>query len=419
MKKLTVAIIGCGNRGCCYAGCMQRSKSASYEIVAVCDNDPAQLKRIHTVVKIDDAKDFLNVDEFFREKRADLLIIATPDRDHVSMAIKALRLGYDLLLEKPISDDRAELDELLKVHQETGRKILICHELRYGAAFRKCAEILKTGVLGKLNIIDALERPFYWHWAQAYVRGIGNRLKDSHPCILAKCSHDLDLIGWYAGSECESVSSLGDLRFFTPENAPEGAAERCVDCKHKETCPYSAKRIYIDRWHERGEPSYAWPYSKVSIDLPHTEEKLYKGITEGEYGICAFKCPVEKVDHQVVQMNFKNGVKATLKMIYSAEGGRRITFYGSLGEMTMDERTGTIEILPFGGKKTVIDNASLSLAKDGHGGGDQIMIDELYDVVCGNIDGGTDIRTSIEAHLMGICAEESRRNGGALVKVRP
>ena len=44
-----------------------------------------------------------------------MLVIATQDRDHVGHAIKALELGYDILLEKPISPIKDELYRLLKI----------------------------------------------------------------------------------------------------------------------------------------------------------------------------------------------------------------------------------------------------------------------------------------------------------------
>ena len=52
-----------------------------------------------------------------------------------------------------------------------------------------------------------------------------------------------------------------------------------------------------------------------------------------------------------------------------------------------------------------------------HGGGDKFLIEGLYDVLCGTVVAGTSLEESIESHLMGICAEKSRLNGGELVLV--
>lgn len=416
-KQFTVAILGCGSRGATYAKYMLKTPE-KYKIVALCDPAQKQIDKMHDLFGLEDAAEFLDTAEFLKEKRADVLIIASPDREHIPQAVRGMELGYDLLLEKPISDDRGELDLLLATQIKTGRKVVICHELRYGKGYLKCKEILDSGKLGKLYAIDASERVAYWHWTQAYVKGVGASLKLGYPAILAKCSHDLDLIQSYAKSECLSVSSVGELSFFKEENAPEGAADRCVFCKHVETCPYSAKRIYIDGWHKAGEPSFNWPYNKVSLQVPLTEEALMKGITEGPHGRCSFKCPTDLVDHQMVQMTFKNGVHASLKMIFASTMGRKYIFYCDRGELVFDERTDTIEVMPFGGEKEIIDvSALVGGGQKGHGGGDSELIKELYSALSGEKESTTTLKESIECHLMGISAEESRKDGGALVTV--
>ncbi len=415
MKKITVAILGCGNRGQCYTELILKQPD-KFEITAICDTNKAQLENIQSLFSFK-AKEFLSVEEFFKEKRADLLIISTPDRCHVPQAVKALYLGYDLLLEKPISDSREELDRLLEAQKETGKIVMVCHVLRYGAGYRKCKELIDSGVIGRLYTIDASERVVYWHWAQAYVRGIWASLEKSHPAILAKCSHDLDLLQYYADSECDTLSSYGELGFFKRENAPKDSTERCVDCPYIDTCPYSAKRIYIDAWKEKGKPDYMWPYYRACATNPITEEGLYEGLKTGDFGRCAYKCTVDFADHQFVQMQFKNGVKASLKMVFAAEPGRRISFYGTMGEIILEEREDTITVMPFGKEKEVIKIGAIIEGGHAHGGGDSMLVEELYDMLALKKDIVTSLNKSIECHLMGIAADESRMLGGKKVKV--
>ena len=414
-KKITVAILGCGNRGVAYAKLL--IKKSSFEIVALCDRAEKQMVRLSEVCELKNVLTFTNADSFLERKYADFLIIASDDRAHVPQCVKALELGYDVLLEKPISDNREEVKTLLETQERTGRKVIVCHVLRYGPGFRFCGDLLKKGAIGTLYAIDATERIIYWHWAQAYVRGIGASLKEGHPAILAKCCHDLDLIQSYAGSECETVSSIGSLRFFKIENAPEGASEKCVNCQYMDTCVYSAKRVYVDRWKDRNRPEYAWPFSEVTTQNPLTEEALWEGIKNGVYGQCVFHCKVDKVDHQLVQMKFRNGVCASLTMAYAAEPGRRIVFYGTNGELTLDERTEKIELWVYGEEKQVFSIADTLNGAVAHGGGDEGLINELCDILTGKVPCTTTLKESLESHLMGIAAEESRLNGGKLVQV--
>lgn len=96
--------------------------------------------------------------------------MATFDKEHVRQCIRAMKMGYDVLLEKPIRDEKEEIALLLKVQKETGRTVAVCHELRYGPEYEKLSELLKCGTIGTLSAIDAMERVAYRHQVQAYGR---------------------------------------------------------------------------------------------------------------------------------------------------------------------------------------------------------------------------------------------------------
>lgn len=108
---------------------------------------------------------------------------------------------------------------------------------------------------------------------------------------------------------------MGNTAYFNVDNAPKGAATRCVNCKYIETCPYSAKKIYLDTWKQMGMPELVWPHLQITSADPITEEALLKAMREGPYGRCVFACDNDAVDHQIVEMTFENGVKASLTMM--------------------------------------------------------------------------------------------------------
>lgn len=422
-KKYTAAILGTGGRGYAY-GTLLAKKPDRFEVTALCDINPEQLKKENKLFNLPESAMFPNDEEFFKEKRADVVVIATWDKYHVEQCIKAMKLGCDVLLEKPVSDSEEEIAELLKVRRETGRKVVVCHVLRYGAGYKKLEKLLADGAIGELTAIDAIERVAYWHQAQAYVRLQSEHNFITHPTILAKCCHDLDYIQHFAGARCETVSSLGGLDFFLPKNAPEGAAKRCLECPHADSCVYSAKLIYIDGWKKNGCPDFNWPYNKVTLANPTTEEKLYEGLKTSELGKCAFLTGVEEnpnvVDHQTVQMHFANGVDALLKMQYCAFSGRRINLFGTYGEIMYDEQIDTLSVMPFGKPAETIKISSLDNLNDagwGHGGGDAGIIADLYDILNGDKTEYTSLEESVESHLIGIKAEISRLNGGILKRV--
>lgn len=416
-KIFTVAIIGCGGRGVDAYGSLINEKKDRFKIVALCDKRGAWLEKSGELFGVDKENLFLTEKKFFKKKRADLLLIATPDDCHVRHALKGFKLGYDLMIEKPLSDKKSDCAKLLKAKKKYGGKALVCHVLRYAPAFMKAKEILSSGEIGDLVSVDALERVGAWHYAHSYTRGNWRNRKIAAPMILAKCCHDLDLLQYYAGAKCKTVSSVGDLRFFNANHKPEGATERCLDCPHADTCAFSAKRQYLDGFVEKGCPEDLWPFNIVTI-APVTLEKLNTALREGPYGRCVFACDNDVVDHQHTLMTFENGVKASLTMTaFTGWGGRRITFYCTHGDLVLDEQSQTLSVTKFGEKIKVIPVADLVEKGYGHGGGDAGLINKLYDVLSGTVEVDTSLEASLESHLIGIRAEESRLKGGKLLRV--
>ena len=154
-KQITAAILGTGSRGSGFATLMQ--KHGGFKVTAGCDINPEQLLKFKKLLGIGDESLFNDEESFFKEKRADVLVIATFDKEHVRQCVRAMKMGYDILLEKPISDSREEIELLLQTQKETGRTVVVCHELRYGPGYEKLSELLKSGTIGTLLAIDAMD----------------------------------------------------------------------------------------------------------------------------------------------------------------------------------------------------------------------------------------------------------------------
>lgn len=410
-KKIKVSIIGIGGRGTTYIDRMVK-EHGGYELVSICDINPERIALAKTLFGIPDVQVFLNEDDFFKEKRGDLCVVSTQDQDHVRHAIKALELGYDVLCEKPISNQENEVRELLKAQKKYGKKVFICHVLRYAPAFKKVKELIDEGVIGDIVTIDAVENVYYEHYCHSFVRGLWRNSNETSPMILAKCCHDLDLLTWYAGSECDFVSSMGDNRFFNHEHKPAGASDRCKDCKYRGKCQFDAYHSYIDR--------NFWGKWYLTNERPIKDENVIKALDNGQYGRCVFACDNNVVDNQIVNIRFKNGITANLKMLgFTATSGRIMKFYGTHGQIDLDEVAGKITIMVFGEKEQVIEISTLTDTFSGHGGGDKSLAKHLYNALVNNdMSGMSSLSVSVESHLMGFAAEESRLNNGKLIQIK-
>lgn len=418
-KIVTVSIIGVGGRGGEAYGRYVSLLKDKFRITHLCDINQTRLDKYGEIFEVPKENRFDDENRFFEKKWSDLLFITTQDRMHVRMAKKALELGYDIVLEKPISDSVEELQDLTKLAHEKNRKVIVCHVLRYTVFMKKLKELLNAGEIGRLVSIDQTENVVFWHEAHSYVRGNWRNTDVAVPMIMAKCCHDLDLIQDFAGSRCKSVASMGSLFYFKPENKPDGSADRCVNCKLANTCVYSAKRIYVEMWKNVGSPENAGPFNLITDACPLTEDALMQAITDGPYGRCAFSCDNNVVDNQTVIMQFENGVTATLKMeAFVKQGGRDIRFFGTEGELDLCEADGTITLKKYFDKDVVWRLNDLTDDLEGHGGGDHRMIDSIYEIMTNDSEIlTTSIDNSVESHYMALAAEESRINGGKLVEL--
>ena len=399
-----------------------------FEIVSVCDIDPEKIALAQSAWGISAENCYLDENEFLQERRSDALVIATQDRDHVRMCIKALELGYDILLEKPISPLQEELEELLAANQKYQRKVIVCHVLRYAPAFLKIKQLLDSGVIGDVVCLEWIEQVTYWHQAHSFVRGNWRNDQETSPMIMQKCCHDLDLLQYYVGAKCQSVYSCGNVAFFHKGNKPADATSHCKDCPRKLDCVYSAERLYVEKWKKDFDWAFdkpdvddaarkqGWPFNVVDLTRPITEESIRHAYENNQYGRCVFDCDNNVVDNQTVMLQFENGVRATLTMTaFTALPGRRMTFHGTLGEVEMDEENDTIRLSRYGhgtqffSIKALRDNAALD--DFGHGGGDLMLVRDFYKALTGEEELGTTLESSVESHLMALAAEKSRKSG--------
>lgn len=419
-RQITVAVCGYGSRGGDAYATYQLSHPEDMKVVAVADN--REIRRDLAMEQLGLAPEccFASGEELLAQpKLADVMVIATMDQDHYKYAIPALEKGYHLLLEKPISPDLKECLEIQKKAKECGKIVMVCHVLRYAPFYETVKALIDAGKIGRLEQIQASENVGYWHFAHSFTRGNWRSAKESSPLIMQKSCHDMDILRWLVGKPCKKVSSFGRLDWFRAENAPEGSALRCVDCKAKEDCPYDAEKIYLTNQRTGFfHGNTAWPCN-VLTGGEVTEEKLREAIQIGPYGRCVYHCDNDVVDHQTVNLEFEDGVTATFSLAaFSADCHRTIYAMGTLGEIRGDAEENTIVLHQFGKAEEVI---RLDLAQEqeefsGHGGGDERMMAELCRYVRENCtDTRSGIEASVESHVMALAAEESRKCGGKVI----
>ena len=413
-KQLSVVLVGAGDRGRTYTDIMAEMPQ-QYKVVAVAEPLESRREYIRAKHHLLPEQCYADWQSLFAQaKIADLALICTLDRDHFLPAMAATRLGYDLLLEKPVSPDPESCERLAQAAEQAGTRVVVCHVLRYTPLFTAIKALIEEDCLGEIISVNHEENVGNRHQSHSFVRGNWGNTGRSSNMLLQKSCHDLDILQWLIGKNCRKIQSFGSLRYFTRANAPKDAPERCLEgCPHGESCPYNAVKLYLD------DKQNAWFREACTRKPSPSDEDVAQALRTTQYGKCVFKCDNDVVDHQTVNMLFDDGVTATFTMCAFNRGGRFIHIMGTKGELraslTSDEEpirlydfeTKTTREIPVSGKEGL---------DSGHGGGDRGIILSLYDYLSGSYRGSaiSHLRISVDNHLLAFAAEESREKGSVV-----
>ena len=409
-KQLTAIILGAGSRGRIYSDEM-RSMPDRFKVVAVAEPEENRRNYVRERNNIPDELCFTHwKDLLSKGKIADIAVITTMDRDHLAPAMEAIQLGYDILLEKPVAPDPLECEQIARAAEKAGVRVIVCHVLRYTPFFITIKDLIEKGVLGDIISINHEECVGHVHQSHSFVRGNWGNSGRASNMLLQKSCHDLDILQWLVGKECKQIQSFGALRHFTAANAPEGAPERCIyGCPNGDTCPYNAVKLYLD------DKKNDWFRDACTGSVSPTDEMVEHALRTNQYGKCVYRCDNDVVDHQTVNMLFDDQVTVTFTMCAFNKGGRYIHIMGTKGELrgAMDREEAPLQLFSFENGASLIPITGKDGITNGHGGGDHGIVESLYDYLTGQYQGYSvsDIRTSVNNHLLVFAAEHSRKTG--------
>lgn len=412
MKQIKLGLIGAGERGAnCYAPYALKYPA---EVKFVCVAEPQEerreaFRRKHGILQeycFSDWKDLL-------EKHYDLdgVIIATQDQEHYEPAMEAIKAGYHVLLEKPMAETAEKTRQIVAAAEEKGVLLMVCHVLRYTPFFIAMKEAIDRGEIGKVQSVHHIENIGYWHFAHSFVRGNWRKVEETTPMIVAKCSHDTDIINYLlGGKKCTKISSFGSLSYFRKENAPEGATERCEDCPHNKTCMYSAYRYLEDRTMHKN--------LRDIIMRTEDNDQFLKHLMQTPYSRCVYHCDNNAVDHQVVNMEYEDGVVASWQACaFTMDIRRQTKVMGTKGEIEGSLEDDYFQIRDFatGNVKTV----QVHTPKTLHSGGDECIMQTFTEALRHpeRKNDNLNAALSLQGHIMAFAAEESRLQGGKVIEL--
>ena len=384
---IDLALIGFGNRAGKYASCL--GGKARITVIV----EPSAERRSYAIskVKLPPEQCFSRFEDFISSGiPVDAVIIASPDKTHYDFACQCLRKGWPVLLEKPMATDPAECVDLARLSAQTGVGITVCYELRYHPYFIKLKELAGDPALGQPLSVDWTIDVGLNRMMHSYIRGMWGREKETAPIALTKLCHDVDLLLWMLPGEPSAWHLSGERKFFRAENAPEGAAARCLDCPLEKGCKFSAVDLYL-RQRE-------WIRNFIPLPGESVDEMLHRILRETDFGRCVFYSDNDVNDTQSITMLYPDGLKVCIRMECIQRGGeRKAHFVFENGEIdagaaaiTLRRKDVAPEIFDF----SDIVGAPL------HAGADKKMVLEFIDSVISGKTTRSDLATALKSHLI-------------------
>lgn len=377
-KKCSIAVIGVGQRGYSYVEMIKGHPAL--HLAGLCDISKERLETFAAELGCSQVPQFYSVEDLLANCQFDAAVITTPDFAHCECAVACFRSGKHVMLEKPMAPTAAECHLILEESRKNDRVLEIGFVLRCLPLYLEVKKLLEAGTIGQLLSLSFTEAVGTMHGA-SYMRRWHRKSANSGGFLLAKCSHDLDLMNQLAGSLPVKVASFGGCDFFTPDKKKTDFCSRCQDqeCRFR----FEGEMVRMTP-QEQKEPS------KKPFDL------------------CVYNSDKDVVDNQQVIMEYANGVRGSFNLtLFAPVPGRKWEFAGTNGYISVDTSSKKLTVSFSDGREgwsKICDAANGSA----HDGSDRLFLDEFVSCILEGKKPSADARAGLAATVIANAAEKSR-----------
>ena len=362
-RTINIAVLGCGNRSRCVVSHLLKDSGGNVKILSVFDPDIEVAKDAVKKWEAESPLFATDMQQAIDCPGVEWVMIFSPNCFHKEQILAAFKAGKHVFSEKPLATSIADCQEIYDASKACGKLFATGFVLRYSKLYRDAYDILKSGELGYIVSVDATENipPAHGGYIMCNWR---RKSSISGPHILEKCCHDLDLIEWFVDSLPSKVAAFGGRDFFKPEN-------RYLEEKH-------GKKVFVS-WYD-----------------PHRTETPFSDDTDMK-------------DNMVTVAQFRNNVRVSFSCTMSNMiPERRMYFCCSEGTLKLELYDKVLTYRKMGdGIVHTLDYSGI----DGHGGGDNYIMKELYDTMINGTEPKCSGSEGLESAVYALALEEAAETG--------
>ncbi len=190
IDHIAVAVVGCGYWG----KNLVRNFHQLGRLRVICDVDRTQLEKLQQQYEGIDIS--TSYEAVLQRQDVEGIVIAAPAEQHYSLAKRALEMGKDVFVEKPLALNVTHAEELTEIARKSGNVLMVGHLLQYHPAITKLKSLVQEGALGKVQYIYSSRLNF-------------GKLRTEENILWSFAPHDISAILFLLGEEPTSVAAHG------------------------------------------------------------------------------------------------------------------------------------------------------------------------------------------------------------------
>lgn len=194
MEKVKTGIVGLGKVAHMHAKALMNLPESAF--TAVCSRDIEKAKAFAEQYKV---KAYPDVEDMVHSGGVEALVICTPHPNHAEVAVKAIRAGAHVLVEKPLASSLEDCDAMIEAAKVKGVKLGVVSQRRFYPPVQRIRRAIDEGkigtpVLGVVNMLGWRDQAYYSSdpWRGTWEGEGGGVLVNQAP-------HQLDILQWLMG----------------------------------------------------------------------------------------------------------------------------------------------------------------------------------------------------------------------------
>jgi len=193
--SLRLIQVGIGAFGWSWARIVKESKY--WDAVAYVDLDEEKLRKASVTYNMAKSRCYTSLDEALNEIEADAVLVVVPPAAHEEVAIKVLKAGLHVLVEKPLADDMEKAKRMVAEAKKRNLKLMVSQNYRFSRGARTVRKLLEEGRAGNPNyaVINFHKAPRFG----------GFREKMPHPLLVDMAIHHFDLMRYILNADPKSL----------------------------------------------------------------------------------------------------------------------------------------------------------------------------------------------------------------------